>query len=383
MEYTQLQKTAILKSLLYVVDADGVFSIQEKQFLRWFSIKQNESLDPFMDAAKAMSVEKMQEVIKSLDNDTFREVKNLWYMCSFSDEIVAEELQVIIDLIHPRIEAKNKQFLTKEDIQYIIDTYDSPNYTEQPSHDFLSRFNELKTQANNRTIEDAFYDNQQLLDTLELFDFDLESFWNLVLFTKDVVEEKCASAYKEQRGVIEALELLRDTLDKQPKLDSCRNLSAKNEFPEDAYIEYKADLKLSLTANGKKIYGCDNHHALFLLAHACDHLLKDHSNIHPDFSCKLEQFPSTRKYAMFYSIMKRFLDGKKTKTTNTNRSSDTHLLVARVLHAIGWLDSKYIESHDVKRYTTNKKFRELIKNYEAYPCKGFGFNTVYYQGIDV
>ena len=384
MNYTQIQKVAILKSLLFIVDADEVFSIQEKQFLRWFSIQHDEPLDPLLQLAKQMSISEMKEIIASFTKDMFREIQNLWYMCSRSDEVVPIELQVIVDLMQPKVEIEHKPKLTKEDIPYIINTYDNVDCTNKPSDDFLTRYNDLNTQCETHALKETFLKNQQITNTLGLLEINEEFFWYLVVFVKDVVEEKCASAYKIIQGVVDAICGLSDIIDGITKKESCRALSHKDEFPNDAYIEFNRKIKLTIASGKDILYKCNNDHAIFLIAHACEHLLRDHKHIIPDFCNDSKEFPKTRKFAMFYRIMLQFLKDKKPKTTMTNISSDLYLLVARLLHTIGWLENDaYIEDHDTNRYTTNKKFKEYIKNVKSCPCKGYGFNTVYYEGIEV
>lgn len=385
MNYTQLQKAAILKSLLFIVDADRVFSIQEQQFLRWFSIRQDEPLDPLLQLAEEMSVLDMQKEFTAFNDNMYREVHNLWFICSRSDEVVPKEIQVIIDLMQPKIAIEHKQRLTKEDIPYIINTYDHIGTLKKPSDEFLTRYNNLNTQHDTHALKEKFLTNQDITNTLELLGINDEQFWYLVVFVKDVVEAKCNSAYKIRPGVLDAINGLSNIIDGIAKKDSCRNISHKDEFPIDAYIEYNSDIKLTITSGTKTLYGCNNDHAIFLIAHACEHLLRDHKHIIPDFCNDSKEFPITRKRAMFYCIMHRFLEDKKPKTSMTNVSSDKYLLVARILHTIGWLEEEnYIKQHDIGRKgETNKKFKELIKNVKSCPGEGYKFNTVYYEGIQV
>ncbi len=385
MNFTYTQKVAILKSLLYIVDADGIRSIEEKQFLRAFSIDQNTPLEVLLKDVDNISKEEMFDEIHSMDKIAFREVKNLWYICSLSDGIVPEELHTIIDMMRPKVNHTIKSELSREDICYIIDTYDNETEQDLPSQDFLLRYNQLESKLDNRSMEDQYYNNEALLETLELFGFNDESFWYLVLFVKDVVEEKCHSATCCPESVYDTIRGLRDAIDELELHPTCRTYRAHEELPEDAIVRYNNPVTLKLFEKNSTKYKTMSNQAIRMIAHACDHLLKEHTlDYIGDF--KPVEVPWTKRMAMFYVVMKRFLEDKEPKTKFTNVSYDKNLLIARVLCAIGWISPEdaaaYSEPYDEK-LNHNRKFYNLVKNYKDKLSDGVRYSSLFYQGVKV
>lgn len=381
MDYTSQQTIAILKSLLLIIHADNIRSIQEQQFLRWFSIQHNEPLEPLLQKAESMTMEEMKEQLYQLDTPHFREVQNLWYTCSTSDGVVPEELQVIRDLAIPAATPPNRDVLSIDDLSYITSIYDSAESITPASYDFLERYNNQRTQADNLELENTFYAYQELLDTLDLYDFDLEAFWNLVLFVKDVVEDRCATAVLPQSSIVDEISALRDAISNIALHPACQDLKPCDELPKDAYLEFESQAELILRVNKKKKHSCANDQAIFLIARACNQLLEEYDSSLLDIPTKPVEVSNTRKLAMYYVIMQQFLHDKEPTTKQTNRSFDKNLLIARVLYVLGWVDMSYAVAYDDTKYTPNRKFYDLIKKYVKHPCEGIDFRSVYYQGV--
>lgn len=386
MNYTIRQKTAILKSLLLIIHADNIRSIQEQQFLRWFSIQHNEPLDPLMQAAEEMTLEEMKEELAHFSPAHFREVQNLWYICSLSDGIVPEELHVIRELALPSVSPANRDHLTEQDIPYITATYthmtDDASVRQAPA-DFLVRYNTQQTHGDLQALEDRFYMNKELLDTLDLYDFDLESFWNLVLFVKDVIEEKCDTAVVSSASIVDSIASFRDAIGALPLHPVCQDINPSDQLPKDAYVQFNNPVELSLRADKKKVHSCHNDQAIFLIARACDKMLQDYDSLLLDIPTQRVDISNTRKLAMFYLVMQQFLHDKEPSTKQTNRSYDKNLLIARVLYAIEWVYASYAVAYDDTKYTPNRKLYDLIKKYLKKPCEGLEFTSVYYQGIQL
>lgn len=383
MDYTSQQTIAILKSLLLIIHADNIRSIQEQQFLRWFSIQHNEPLEPLMQKAEAMTMEEMKELLSQLDTSHFREVQHVWYMCSMSDGMVPEELKIIRDLALPAAIPSNRDRLAMEDLGYITSIYDHKESISLASADFLERYNQQRTQPDSLELENNFYAYQELLDTLDLYDLDFESFWNLVLFVKDVVEDKCATAVVPTRSIVDEISELRDAIGRIPLHPACQTVIPSDELPEDAYLEFDASAELILRVNKKKVHSCANDQAIFLIARACNQLLQEYDSSLLDIPTQPLDVSNTRKLAMYYVVMQQFLHDKEPTTKQTNRSYDKNLLIARVLYVLGWVDVSYAVAYDDTKYTPNRKFYDLIKKYVKHPCEGIEFRSVYYQGISV
>lgn len=382
MTYSEKQKTAILKSLLYIVDADGIRSTQEICFLRWFSINNDEKLEDIMERAKFMTYDDMKDTIHNLDEEGFEEVTRLWYICSLSDGIVPEELKVIIDLARNGEPSIPNKSLNKEDIKYIIDTYDYEEAPILPSMDFLTRYYHPNLKLDDRTLEDQFFSSRELLETIEIFGFSQEEFWLLVLFVKDVVEEKCKSAITLPESTVDAIRSIRDAIGNLPLHPSCREFSPDDELPDDAYIKFDNPIELTIRSGKKRVLKCDNDQAVYLLAHACSHLLRDHSIDTLHMNQHQAKISPTRKLAMFYVVMKKFLQDKSREVEDFKGRDNKNLLIAQVLHAIGWLDEKYATLY-TENDVPNNSFYDLVKKYIKAPCKGINFSSIYYQGVKV
>ena len=385
MVFTYTQKVAILKSLLDIVDADGIRSIEEKQFLRAFSLDQDTRLEELMEEADKLSKEDMHNVIHGLDETGFREVQSLWYICSLSDGIVPEELTTIINLMNPNVEHNMKSQLSEEDISYIIDTYDSGEEIYSPSQEFLMRYNKLKGKLDKPEIEDRYYNSKELLGTLDLFGFDFEEFWYLVLFVKDVVEEKCQTAMCHSQSVYETIQAFRDAVKDLDKQSTCREFTPEEELPEDAVVRFKKPVTLTLQEGKSDRFHTLSNQAIYLMAHACDHLLKDHNL---EFVGEVERVKMTwtKKITMFYVVMHRFLEGKEPKTKQTARSYDRDLLIARVLCAIGWIGPDKAKAYSAAydgAYNPNRKLRNLVKNYKNNLSDGVSYGSLFYRGVKV
>ncbi len=378
--YSKTQKIAIIKSLLYIVDADGIQSNQEISFLRWFSINNNEQLDELIASAKLMSKEDMQDIIHALDEKTFKEVSKMWYICSLSDGIVPEELQVIINLTNRGEQPARKQLLSKEDIHYIIDTYDYDGAPILPSTDFLNRYNEADFNLDSKKLEDQFYNCGELFETIDIYGFNHEEFWYLVLFVKDVVEEKCKTALKMPEKTADEICKIKDAISEIALHPSCRKFSTDIELPDDAYLQFEKSVELTIKENNKKVISSKNDHAIYLIAHACEHLLNEHCFNSMKTSLQQIEIPNTKRLAMFYVVLMQFLRDKEYDPNFKIGRSNKNLFIAQVLHAIGWLDESYATLR-TENGDLNNRFYSLIKKYIPSPCEGLRFASAYYQGV--
>lgn len=383
MTLTSNQKVALIKSLLYTIDADAIYSVEEKLCLQQFSIDLNLELKTLQEEASSMTNGEMNDQLYLLSYDQFESVKHLWSLCAISDGVVPIELQVIINMIAYREGLSIKESITKKDIQYVVDTFDD-NQITLPSEDFIHRYSLVKTQFDERAFEDEFYRSKDILNTLNLFGFDLEQFWCLVLFVMDVVEEKSNSAFSYSTSVYETIHTLRDSIDNLKKHPNSVIIDSSEELPTDGVLQYKYPIKLTIREHNYNVFQSDNDEVIHLVAHACDHLLREHE-LKTQGSIKPVKISWTKKMTMFYVLMKRFMKGKKPSTKNTAHSYDSNLLIARVLCVIGWIPKSEAEEYAVpydKDYKPNRKLYNLVKNYKKKLSQGVGYSSAFYQGVN-
>lgn len=383
MTLTNEQKIALIKSLLCIIDADAIYSIEEKLCLQRFSIDLELDLKTLQEQACDMSNDDMSYHLSLLSYEQFSTVKQLWSQCAFSDGVVPIELQVIINMMAYKEGITLKEKISKEEIKYIVDTFDD-NQTTLPSDDFIQRYPFIRAQFDERAFEDEFYKSKDILHTLNLYGFDMENFWYLVLFVKDVVEQKSATAFSYTKSVYETIHALRDAIDSLKKHPQSIVIDSSEEFPIDAVMQYKHPIKLSIREHNYKVFQSDNDEAIHLVAHACDHLLKEHE-LKKQGSIKPVKVSWTKQLTMFYVLMKRFLTDKNPSTKHTAYSYDGNLLIARVLCVLGWIPKEeaelYSKAYD-KDYKPNRKFYNLVKNYTKKLSNGVGYSSAFYQGVD-
>lgn len=112
--FSDNQRVAIAKAVLYVISADGVITEEEKQFFTQLcaDLKANNNI---MEQAIALSDDAMFDVLKTVNDEQETYILGCLNSAAYADNELASEESKLIDTItsHIEIGKKPKDFYTK------------------------------------------------------------------------------------------------------------------------------------------------------------------------------------------------------------------------------------------------------------------------------
>lgn len=113
-EFSDDQRVAIAKAVLYVISADGIITDEEKQFFTELCANLKAD-DCIMEEAVALPDEKMFESLKTVTDEQEAYILGCLNEAAYADKELAEEESKLIDAfaVHIQTGKKPKDFYTK------------------------------------------------------------------------------------------------------------------------------------------------------------------------------------------------------------------------------------------------------------------------------
>lgn len=113
-DFSDIQRVAVAKAVLYVISADGIITDEEKQFFTQLcaDLKADKNI---MEKAVAMSDDEMFEALKTVTDKQEAYILSCLNDAAYADNELAEEESKLIDAFATHIQTgeKPKEFYTK------------------------------------------------------------------------------------------------------------------------------------------------------------------------------------------------------------------------------------------------------------------------------
>ena len=241
-----------------------------------------------------------------------------------------------------------------------------PEHKLEYAKDYYAKFTELNT-----SFKDSFFSKEEVLQTLEAFNIDLNKFWYLLLFVNDLVEDCCTNAPGREvsemdriddmvKGMLEATEIITKANGRQNyQTQDPLTINVLKASVQHFIATYKEILKTSENAKECR---------LRLEQIGLSRSFQSRVAIIYDDKVTLDKSHKTRMFAL---LLNYFLKEKKAnrefiKKSAVKISTDKLLLISRLAHIVGIQDKEYYE-----RYTENgddnRKLSNLLNRYKNEP----------------
>lgn len=380
---THERKVALFKAMKNIVNSKHKKDSLRAQRMQSFVKILKEDYMSLEELADVMDEESMYMVLSQFSRTDLAQMKSNWFETGETTPDNSVELQALYNLLVVKSNTLGKLDLSISDVEYISEAFDI-HEESIPSIDFSDRYGALYNQDLKQIVE-RFCMQEDVLHTINVYGFDIERFWYLVLFVKDVVEVKCNNAFAVTESVYDTICQFKESIDALKKHHKSAKVDVADELLENEVLSFENPILFTVNEHSDTVFKSSNDEALHLIAHACDHLLKEHDVKRMESKRPID-ISWTRRVTMFYVLMKRFLDDKQVLIKSTGYSQDRNLLVARLLCVIGWIpdDKKEVYSNTYdKNYKANRKFYNLIKNYKDCLSDGVQYFGESYQGVNI
>lgn len=241
-----------------------------------------------------------------------------------------------------------------------------PEHNLEYAKDYYAKFTELNT-----SFKDSFFSKEEVLQTLEAFNIDLNKFWYLLLFVNDLVEDCCTNAPGREVSEIDKIdEMVKGVLDATEiitKTNGRQNYQTQDSFTIDVL---KASVQHFMTTYNEILGTSGN-------AEECRARLEQiglsrsfqsRVAIIYDDKVTLDKSHKTRMFALLlnYFLKEKNANREFTKKSAVKISTDKLLLISRLAHIVGIQGEEYYE-----RYTENgddnRKLSNLLSRYRNEP----------------
>lgn len=242
----------------------------------------------------------------------------------------------------------------------------NPYHTLDYAKDYYSEQTELDT-----SFKEKFFGCNDILQTLEAFNLDLDKFWYLLLFVNDLTEDVCTNAPSHEPSQIDKVSELSDKLSAATKItfehDGRKSYETQDEFTLSvlkASVEYYIRTYNDILESSESREECKAR----LEALGLKGAFKSWAALNYDEKITLEKSHKTRVFAALfqYFLEDKVADRDFVKRSREKISTDKLLLISRLTHIVGLQGEDYYEQY-MENGNPNRKLSNLLSRYRNEP----------------